>query len=143
MSIQRRGLVTLERARLSIGESSTPGIGLGETAKLTVYVGRGHRTGGVDAVRAVCELLHRRGLAGATVLSASSGTHNGQRTRASLAAGNTHVPMMILFVGATGQITSVLPELGAPGSSDDARAGPHLQARRSAAGRRPTGAGRR
>ncbi len=40
---------------------------LDEAAKLTVYVGRQERVGATPAYQAVVGLLHRRGVAGATV----------------------------------------------------------------------------
>lgn len=113
LAVQRHGLVTLERARMLTGDP-LPGElpkELGETTKLTVYVGRQQRSNGTDAFRAVTELLHRRGLAGATVLLGVDGTRHGQRARASLFGPNAAVPMMLISVGDSGQIASVLPEL--------------------------------
>jgi PII-like signaling protein len=52
LSAQRRGLVSLERARLLAPETATidtddrPGEGDGDARKLTVHVGRGERVGG-------------------------------------------------------------------------------------------------
>jgi PII-like signaling protein len=115
MAIQRRGLVTLERARMVTADStaSEPAHELNEVTKLTVYVGRKERFDGTEAFRAVCDLLYRRGLAGATVLLGVDGTHHGLRKRASLLGRNGNVPMMITSVGAGEQILSVLPELAA------------------------------
>ena len=39
---------------------------LHEATKLTIYVGRQERVSGAPAFVAVCDLLHRRGIAGAT-----------------------------------------------------------------------------
>jgi PII-like signaling protein len=113
MAIQRRGLVTVERARMITGD---PGAveapqELNQVTKLTVYVGRRQRSGGADAFRTVCDLLHRHGLAGATVLLGVDGTKHGQRNRASLVGRNADVPMMIVSVGASELIVGVLPEL--------------------------------
>ena len=62
LAIRRHGLVTLERTRMLSG---APGLvelpaELGEAAKLTVYLGRGERSGRTPAHVAVCALLHAR-----------------------------------------------------------------------------------
>lgn len=114
MAIKRRGLVTLERARLLTADAGALAMpeDLGEAMKLTVYVGRQERVGRVPAFVAVCDLLHRRGLAGATVLLGVDGTLRGRRARARFFARNAEVPMMIISVGPGAQIAGVLPELG-------------------------------
>jgi PII-like signaling protein len=56
--------------------------------------------------------LHRRGIAGATVLLGVDGTAHGQRTRARFFGRNADVPMMIIAVGSGERIGRVLPELG-------------------------------
>ena len=86
---------------------------LHEATKLTVYVGRQERVYRAPAFVAVCDLLHRRGVAGATVLLGVDGTAHGERERARFFAGNADVPMMIIAVGAGERIGRVLPELGA------------------------------
>ena len=105
------GLVTLERARL-LADTTPPG-DLPETAKLTVYLGRQERVCRVPAFAAVCDLLHRRGLDGATALLGVDGTAHGQRERAAFFSRNAEVPMMVIAVGPGEQIGRVLPELGA------------------------------
>jgi PII-like signaling protein len=117
MQIKRRGLVTLERAQLLSGHGDEGGASpladdVGE-AKLTIYVGRQERIDGAPAFMAVCDLLYRRGMAGATVLLGVDGTTRGRRTRAQFFARNAEVPMMIIGVGAVERIAPVLPELGA------------------------------
>jgi PII-like signaling protein len=112
--IKRGGLITLERARLlsgEIGEVTLPQE-LTEAAKLTVYVGRGGRTQGTPPFVAVCDLLHRRGIAGATALLGVDGTRSGRRVRARFFAGNGQVPAMVVAVGSGERIARVLPELG-------------------------------
>jgi PII-like signaling protein len=115
MAIKRRGLVTLERARMLTGEASAaatlPEAPPSEAAKLTVYVGRQDRVGRRPAFVAVCDLLHRRGIAGATVLLGVDGTAHGVRERARFLGGNANVPMMIVAVGSGDRIAGVLPEL--------------------------------
>jgi len=105
------GLVTLERARL-LADTVAPG-DLPETAKLTVYLGRQERVYRVPAFVAVCDLLHRRGVDGATALLGVDGTAHGQRQRAAFFSRNAEVPMMVIAVGPGEQIGRVLPELGA------------------------------
>ncbi len=105
------GLVTLERARLLTG-TTAPG-DLPETAKLTVYLGRQERVFRVPAFVAVCDLLHRRGVDGATALLGVDGTAHGRRERALFFSRNAEVPMMVIAVGPGAQLGRVLPELGA------------------------------
>jgi PII-like signaling protein len=109
------GLVTVERARLLAGDGAG-GLGhvaAGEESKLTVYLGRQERAGGTPAFVAVCDLLHRRGVAGATVLLGVDGTVHGQRQRAAFFSRNAGTPMMVVAVGPGERIARVLPELGA------------------------------
>jgi PII-like signaling protein len=133
LELNRAGLVTLERARLLTAEAGlTAGTGLtggtglgagtgltagpgdlaGET-KLTVYLGRQERVHRVPAFVAVCDLLHRRGVAGATALLGVDGTVHGRRERARFFSRNAEVPMMVVAVGSGDRIGPVLPELGA------------------------------
>jgi PII-like signaling protein len=111
----RSGLVTLERARLLTGdlEGVEPGEAPDEETKLTVYVGRQERVYRVPAFVAVCDLLHRRGIAGATALLGVDGTAHGERERAAFFSRNAGTPMMIIAVGSGMRIARVLPELGA------------------------------
>jgi PII-like signaling protein len=113
LQIKRRGLITLERARLLSGEVGPVELPqpLGEATKLTVYVGRQERVGRVPAFMAVCDLLYQRGLAGASVLLGVDGTRRGHRTRARFIGRNADVPMMVIAVGAGERIAAVLPEL--------------------------------
>ncbi len=100
-----RGLVTLERARFG-GSEPAP-----ETAKLTIYVGRQDRADGRPAYRAVCEVLHRLGFAGASVFLGVDGTARGQRQRAHFFGRNLGVPVMIIAFGTGRQVTTAVPEL--------------------------------
>ncbi|MGH2856371.1 MAG: DUF190 domain-containing protein [Solirubrobacteraceae bacterium] len=115
MAIKRRGLVTLERARLLTGDAlaGSPSEGRDEATKLTVYLGRQEQVGPAPAFVAICDLLHRRGLAGATVLLGVDGTLRGQRQRARFFGRNADVPLMLISVGPGEQIAAVLPELEA------------------------------
>jgi PII-like signaling protein len=123
----RSGLVTLERARLLTGDieavaagdagaagaAGAAGRATGEETKLTVYVGRQERVYRVPAFVAVCDLLHRRGIAGATALLGVDGTAHGERERAAFFSRNAGTPMMVIAVGSGDRIARVLPELGA------------------------------
>lgn len=113
-TVEHRGLVTLERARLLQGDIHRLRLpeSFDEATKLTVYVGRQERVYRVPAFVAVCDLLYRRGIDGATVFLGVDGTAHGQRTRARFFGGNTEVPMMIVAVGDGERIGRVLPELG-------------------------------
>jgi PII-like signaling protein len=131
LELNPAGLVTLERARLLTGPRLTAATGLtagpGSTeagvaagpgdlpgeSKLTVYLGRQERVYRVAAFVAVCDLLHRRGVAGATALLGVDGTARGRRERARFFSRNAEVPMMVVAVGSGDRIGQVLPELGA------------------------------
>ncbi|HEY0718673.1 MAG TPA: DUF190 domain-containing protein [Streptosporangiaceae bacterium] len=108
------GLVTLERARLLTGDfNGQEAVGSGGAAKLTIYLGRQDRVDRTPAFVAVCDLLHRRGIDGATALLGVDGTAHGRRARAAFFSRNADVPMMVIAVGAEERISRVLPELGA------------------------------
>ena len=106
-----RGLVTLERARLLTDDVDPAS--LHQSTKLTIYLGRQERVYRVPAFVAVCDLLHRRGIAGATVLLGIDGTAHGQRQRAAFFSRNAETPMMVISVGSGDQISRLLPELRA------------------------------
>jgi PII-like signaling protein len=107
------GLVTLERARMLTGDlDGHAAEGNGGAAKVTIYLGRQERVYRVPAFVAVCDLLHRRGIDGATALLGVDGTAHGRRERALFFSRNAEVPMMVIAVGAESRITRVLPELG-------------------------------
>ncbi|RDH79595.1 DUF190 domain-containing protein [Mycolicibacterium moriokaense] len=101
----QRGLLTLERAHFG-GSAPAP-----DAAKLTIYVGRQDRANGRPAYRAVCDVLHRLGFAGASVFVGVDGTARGERKRAGFFSRNTGVPVMIIAVGTGEQVTDALPEL--------------------------------
>jgi PII-like signaling protein len=115
LQVKRRGLITLERARLLSGEIGQVQLPeeLGEATKLTIYLGRQDRVYGTPAFVALCDLMYRRGIAGASVLLGVDGTRGGRRFRAKFFARNADVPMMLIAVGSGEKIAAVLPELGA------------------------------
>jgi PII-like signaling protein len=84
---------------------------LNQAAKLTIYLGRQERIAGKPAYTAITDLLHRRGIAGATVLLGVDGTRDGRRERAQFLARNAGVPTLIVAVGAGERIADVLPYL--------------------------------
>jgi len=114
LAIKQRGLVTLERARLlrdDIGQLELSD-DLHEAVKLTIYVGRKERVYGEPAYIAICDLMFRRQLAGASVFLGVDGIAHGNRQRAQFFGRNSDVPMMVIAVGSGELIGRVLPELG-------------------------------
>ena len=112
------GLVTLERARLLTGDISAANLpdqlpeAPNDETKLTIYLGRQEQVYRMPAFMAVCDLLHRRGIAGATALLGVDGTAHGVRERAAFFSRNAGTPMMVIAVGSGSRIARVLPELG-------------------------------
>jgi PII-like signaling protein len=113
-ALKRRGLITLERARMLSGDIEPTSLPeeLHDATKLTVYVGRREQVYGMPAFKAICDLLYRRDIAGATVLLGVDGTAHGVRERARFFGRNADVPLMIIAVGPGDRIARVLPELG-------------------------------
>jgi PII-like signaling protein len=113
LQVKRRGLITLERARLLRGgiEATKLPKQLEESTKLTIYVGRRERIQRMPAFAAVCDLLYRRGISGAIVLLGVDGTRGGLRARAKFFARNADVPLMVIAVGPGEHIAQVLPDL--------------------------------
>lgn len=110
-----RGLITLERARLvsgDVGGFEVPKE-LHDAVKLTIYVGRQEQVDGAPAFYAVCDLLYREGVAGASVFLGVDGTVRGERRRARFFSRNVNVPVMIISVGASDRIARVVSLLGA------------------------------
>lgn len=114
LSLKQRGLITLERARLLRDDIGSMQLAdeLHEAVKLTIYVGRKERVYGMPAYVAICDLMYRRRLAGASVFLGVDGTAHGHRQRAAFFGRNVDVPMMIIAVGSGPLIGRVLPELG-------------------------------
>ncbi|QLL05338.1 DUF190 domain-containing protein [Mycobacterium vicinigordonae] len=114
LALKQRGLVTLERARLLRDDVGPLELAdeLHEAVKLTIYVGRKERVYGMPAYIAICDLMYRRRIAGASVFLGVDGTAHGDRQRAQFIGRNADVPMMIIAVGSGAVIGRVLPELG-------------------------------
>jgi PII-like signaling protein len=84
---------------------------LSGTAKLSVFVRRHEEAFGKPAFMAICDLLYRRGLTGATVLRGVDGTVRGERKRPKTCSLNRQVPVMVTAIGRGDQIGAILPEL--------------------------------
>jgi PII-like signaling protein len=112
-ALTKRGLITLERARLLQEDDDELSLDDREhdATKLTVYVGRKQKVFAEPAYYAIVDLLHRRKLAGASVFLGVDGTMRGERERARFFGRNVDVPMMIIAVDSGGQVARVLDEL--------------------------------
>lgn len=114
LALKQRGLITLERAQLLRDDIAPMQLAdeLHEAVKLTIYVGRKERVYGMPAYIAICDLMYRRRLAGASVFLGVDGTAHGHRQRAQFFGRDVDVPMVIIAVGSGELIGRVLPELG-------------------------------
>jgi PII-like signaling protein len=106
------GLVTMQRARLLREEIDPVSLreGDGQATKLTVYLSRHDRVFQVPAFEAICELLYRRGCAGATVLAGTDTVEARRHHQFFGPAADT--PVMIIAIGSADKLSPVLPELG-------------------------------
>ncbi len=93
--LQHTGLVTVESTQLLDGRAV-----IAEPAKLTLYL-----TGGRRAYTTACDVLHRHGVAGATVLHGVDGTVHGKRRR------STRAPALVVAVGDGPALTAAIAEL--------------------------------
>ncbi|MEX2106784.1 MAG: DUF190 domain-containing protein [Solirubrobacterales bacterium] len=109
-----KGLLTLERARLAGSDRRPEDEPHGEV-KLTVYLGRGARRGGMPAHVSVVAALHRHGVAGATALIGVDGAAAGRRLRARFLSANSWVPALVVAVGRRERIAAALRELESEG----------------------------
>jgi PII-like signaling protein len=114
VTLTPRGLITLERARMLQGGDAHFAVPAEPDAvKLTIYVGRRQQVAGIPAHLAVCDVLHREGMAGASVFLGVDGTAHGQRQRARFFSRNVDVPIMIISVGEARRIARAAAELTA------------------------------
>jgi PII-like signaling protein len=107
-----RGLITLERARLVSADVNEFVAPANDSAKLTIYLGRQERVDRTPAYQAICDLLYREGVSGASVFLGVDGTVLGERRRARFFNRNIDVPMMLISVGTTEAIARVVAQLG-------------------------------
>lgn len=115
------GLVTLEHACLLDGDTgpvddhaSLSGLQAGqpeEEAKLTVYLSQFDQAYQIPAYEAICDLLYRRCLAGATALLGVDGTARGRRQHARFLSRRDEVPMMVIAIGPWDQMVAVIPDV--------------------------------
>jgi PII-like signaling protein len=113
-AIVDKGLVTIEHSLLATGDDVRAAefpSGVGSAGRLTIYCGRGERSAGKPAYRAVVDLLRRQGASGATVLLGVDGIYNGRRQRAGLLRRNVNAPMATIAVGPTAILRRVLQAL--------------------------------
>ena len=105
----------------------------GEATKLSVYFGRHDSVYGVPAFEVMCELLHRRGIPGATVLLGVDGIAHGRRPQAGSSAA-TPIANDGRRRGIRRQDRHAASRTVRPAATpaDDAGAGVRLQARRAA-----------
>jgi PII-like signaling protein len=110
-----RGLITLEPTRMLTGQIVPFALPEAphDASRLTVVCGRAERAGGRPASLAVVELMHDRGIAGATVFLGVDGMVHGRRERAAFLSRNADVPLMIVALGNGAAIAALLPQLGA------------------------------
>ena len=129
LRLARPRLVTIERGRLLSGEIEPVRLGEepGDATRLTVYCRQRDRAHQIPAFEAACELLYRRRIAGATVLSGIDGANgangadgvNGtdsapaRAQHAPFLRRDADAPVMVVAVGAGDRIAMLLPELGA------------------------------
>jgi PII-like signaling protein len=77
-----------------------------------VYFGSQDQVYAVPAFEAICELLRRRDIPGATAMPGVDGSARGRRQRAQFFSRDAVAPLMVIAVGSGSQIGTILPELG-------------------------------
>jgi len=104
------GLVAIEPTRLLADDidPAWPGAGPEEATRLTAYFTTTDQVYMVPAFEAACELLYRRGIAGATVVPGTPGPAQGRR----LSRHEPGPPLMLIAVDPGNQAGMILPELG-------------------------------
>ena len=107
-------LVTLERGRLLSGTIDPVGLrnDAGKAIRLTIFCHRDDLVYQVPAFEVICELLHRRGIAGATALAGVTGILHGGSRPAQLLGRGAATPMMVVAVSSEDRLGLILPELG-------------------------------
>jgi PII-like signaling protein len=83
-----------------------------EATKLTVYIGDDHRYGRKLLSRAVVELLHAEGIAGATVLHGIEGYGSDRQIHtARILDLSADLPVLVVAVDRSEKIAAVVPKL--------------------------------
>jgi PII-like signaling protein len=104
------GLLTLERAQLA-GEQAAPPEDRAGATRLTIYCSLHDEVHGRPAFRALVDLLSNYRIAGATVFRGIDGTLGSRHPRSSLMGFNAEAPLMIVSVGDSAAIASVVPRI--------------------------------
>jgi PII-like signaling protein len=114
LELNRSGITAVAPAQFLSGEILPVGIAedADEATKLTVYFGSQDQVYAVPAFEAICELLRRRDIPGATAMPGVDGSARGRRQRAQFFSRDAVAPLMVIAVGSGGQIGTILPELG-------------------------------
>lgn len=113
LAVCRRGLVTVERARmLTAPPAPATGPGGAATCKLTLHLGRKARIGAEPAFVAVTRALHRAGADAAIALLGVDGVREGERRRARFFGRNAEVPIAVTALGAQARIAAALEAVG-------------------------------
>ena len=106
------GLVSIERAELVGARLDEAPAADGEAAvKLTLYGGRGRRSGGETGYVAALDVLHASGVMAGSVLLGVDGTLRGERRRARFFARNAGVPLMLVAIGERAPMAAAWPQL--------------------------------
>jgi PII-like signaling protein len=125
LAITTPGLVTLEPVCLLDGDDDLARLGpgplgagplgppgpAGDEVRLTVHLSRHEQAYQIPAYEAICDLLYRRCVAGATALLGVDGSSRGRRQRARFLRRQAEVPMMVIAVGSRDQMMDVLPDV--------------------------------
>jgi PII-like signaling protein len=113
LAITSPGLVTLEPVCLMDGDGNPGSLPAGpqDDVKLTVHLSRQDQAYQVPAFEAICDLLYRRCIAGATALLGVDGTSRGHRQRPRFPSRQAGLPMMVIAVGSREEIVRVLPDV--------------------------------
>jgi PII-like signaling protein len=113
LAITSPGLVTLEPVCLIDGDGHLGSLPVGpqDDVKLTVHLSHHDQAYQVPAFEAICDLLYRRCIAGATALLGVDGTSWGHRQRPRFLSRQADLPMMVIAVGPWGDLVRVLPDV--------------------------------
>ena len=112
LALAEHGLVSLERALLVERAEEIEALPAdGRELKLTIYGGRGVRSGGEPGYASAVRRLREASAAGASVLLGVDGTLDGERRRARFFARNAGVPVMVLVIGDAPALAPLLSSL--------------------------------